>query len=308
MNGFACVCCANPMQFRDTYNEYARFKCEACGYERFKSDEAVQSSDYEDDSDYLDDIAVYPNVDDRILWHHKRALDFIQSDAGKDAEVLDVGCFDGFFVRKLRDHGIDAHGVDFNRKAIADGAARFALEGRLSNKSAADLLAEGRQFDVVTMFEVIEHLDDFSAVMSDCIALLKPGGHFIISAPNNDMSWRPPLDFPPHHLSRFSPGSLEKLAARYGLKPIKTMEQSSLFDLTRHYIGLKFREGDSASMRGGEFKNRGIVDPLRKFVTRSKWLVYGALKPVDAILHAIGFRYIGQLMIARNDSAQNQQI
>jgi len=300
MNGFACVCCAEPMHYKDEYKDYARYQCSACGYERFKSDGVVQSSDYEDDTDYLDDIAVYPNVDDRILWHHNQALSFMESTAPKDAEVLDIGCFDGFFVRKMRDHGIDAYGVDFNRRAIADGAQRFSLGDRLSNKSAADLLAEGRRFDVVTMFEVIEHLDDFTQVISDCIALLKPGGHFIISAPNNDMSWRPPLDFPPHHLSRFTPRSLEKLAAGHGLKPLKTMEQSSLFDLTRHYVGLKFRKEEAESMRGGEFKNRGIVDPLRKFVTRSKWLAYGALKPVDAVLHMMGFRYIGQLMIAQN--------
>lgn len=299
MTGFACVCCANPMVLLDTYKEYARYRCKSCGYERFKKDGVVHSRDYEDDSDYLDDIAVYPNVDDRILWHHKEALSFMDHSLGMKAKVLDVGCFDGFFVRKMCDYGIDAYGVDINRRAIADGARRFSLGDRLPTKPTAQLLAEGRSFDVVTMFEVIEHLEEFTEVISECIALLKPGGHLIISTPNNDMSWRPPLDFPPHHLSRFSPQSLEKMASRYGLKPLKTMEQSSLLDLTRHYVGLKFRRSDTGSMRGGEFKNRSIVDPLRKFVTRSKWLAYGALKPIDRMLHIMGFRYIGQLMIAQ---------
>ena len=98
MTGIACVCCANPMDLLDTYKEYTRYRCGSCGYERFKNDGVVQSSDYEDDSDYLDDIAVYPNVDDRILWHHKKALSFIDGSLGMKAEVLDVGCFDGFFI------------------------------------------------------------------------------------------------------------------------------------------------------------------------------------------------------------------
>lgn len=286
------------MSLRDEYKEYIRYQCEACGYERFRSGGVVQSTDYEDDSDYLDDIAVYPNVDDRILWHHKQALNFIENTAGKNVKVLDVGCFDGFFVRRMRDRGIDAYGVDFNRRAIADGVQRFSLEDRLSSKSAAEILAEGGRFDIITMFEVIEHLEEFTQVINDCIALLNTGGHLIISAPNNNMTWRPPLDFPPHHLSRFCPKSLERLAATHGLVPLKTMEQSSLFDLTRHYLGLKFRSKETESMRGGEFKNRSLVDPLRRYVTRSKWLIYGLLKPIDGLLHAMGFRYIGQLMIA----------
>ncbi len=297
-----CPCCGSDEFLTEgAFRGYKHFECQICGYERFVGRETVRASDYEDDSDYLDDIHVYPRVEDRIQWHHEKALGFIKSLSNPGLAILDVGCFDGFFVRKLCDLGYDAYGADFNRRAIADGARRFALGGRLSNKSAANLLAEGRRFDVVTMFEVIEHLEEFTQVVGDCIALLKPGGHFIISAPNNNMSWRPPLDFPPHHLSRFSPRSLEMLAVGHGLKPLKTMEQSSLYDLTRHYIGLKFRKEDSRSMRGGEFKNKGIVDPIRKFVTRSKWLAYGALKPIDRLLHMMGFRYIGQLMIAENN-------
>lgn len=251
MTQISCACCAASMQTIGNFRKYAHFRCDSCGYEYFKSGDATQSTDYEGDTDYLDDLELFPEAGDRIQWHHRRALDFIGKHVPAGGATLDVGCFDGFFVRQLRDRGFDAHGVDFNRTAIAWGARQFELDGQISNRSVADLLAEERRFDVVTMFEVIEHLDDFDPVLRDCVALLKPGGHLVISAPNNEMSWRPPLDFPPHHLSRFSPRSLRSMASRFGLDPVSSAEQSSLFDLVRNYTGVLFRREDSASMRGG---------------------------------------------------------
>lgn len=300
MTWISCACCAASMQVIGSFRQYSHHRCDACGYEYFKSDDTTQSTDYEEDSDYLDDLELFPRAGDRIQWHHRRALDFIGKRAAPGAETLDVGCFDGFFVRQLRDRGFDAHGVDFNRTAIAWGTRQFGLEGYISNRSVADLLAEERRFDAVTMFEVIEHLDDFGPVLRDCMGLLKPGGYLVISAPNSEMSWHPPLDFPPHHLSRFSPRSLRSMALHLGLEPISSVEQSSLFDLIRNYTGVLFRREDSASMRGGEFRHRGIVDPLRRIANRSKWAIYALLWPVDKLMHAMGFRYIGQLMIARN--------
>ncbi|KPF90226.1 hypothetical protein IP81_15700 [Novosphingobium sp. AAP83] len=287
------------MQAIGNFGQYGHFRCDSCGYEVFKSSNVTQSTDYEGDCDYLDDLELFPATGDRIQWHHQRALDFIAERVPAGGMTLDVGCFDGFFVRHLCDRLFDAYGVDFNRTALKWGIDRFGLNGRISNRPVADLLAEDRRFDVVTLFEVIEHLDDFDPVLRDCVALLKPGGYLVISAPNNEMSWRPPLDFPPHHLSRFSPVALRNMALRLGLDPVVSKEQCSLFDLVRNYTGVLFRRSDSASMRGGEFRNRGIVDPLRRIANRSKWVVYSVLWPIDKLLQAAGFRYIGQLMIAR---------
>jgi SAM-dependent methyltransferase len=295
-----CTCCTAPMQNIGKYAKYVHFRCGSCGYEYFKNEDSTQSSDYEDDTDYLDDLELFPKAGDRIQWHHRRALDFFAKQLPVGATTLDVGCFDGFFVRQLCNQGFDAHGVDFNRNALASGMRQFGLYGRISNRPVGELLAETRRFDVVTLFEVIEHLDDFDPVLRDCVALLKPGGHLVISTPNNNMTWRPPLDFPPHHLSRFNPDSLRSIALRFGLEPVSSVEQSSLFDLVRNYTGALFRRKDMTSMRGGQFRNRSIVDPLRLIANRSKWAVYALLWPIDKLLHAAGFRYIGQLMIARN--------
>jgi SAM-dependent methyltransferase len=299
MKPSTCPCCQGGLQQVDSWGGYAQLRCEACGYERFVSDDAPISTDYEQDADYLDDLTVFPFAKDRIGWHHLHAITFISRHISKDARTLDIGCFDGFFVRQMVDLGFDAWGLDFNRIAISQGQRQFALDGRITNHTTAELVAEGAQFSVITMFEVVEHLDDFGPVLMDCISLLEPGGYLVISVPNSEMSWRPLLDFPPHHLSRFTPYSLARLVSGIGLTSVYAVEQASLFDFLRNYAGQLFRKKEATSMRGGEFRNRAIVDPLRRMANRSKRLFYLLLSPFDWLLHRAGFRYIGQLVIAR---------
>jgi len=299
MTQISCNCCQHGMNNIGSFRDYLHYKCNNCGYEHFKNENVTISQDYEIDADYLDDLNLFPDAGDRMQWHHHRAIDFIGRHSGAGAATLDVGCFDGFFVRQLLDRGYDAHGLDFNRTAIARGQDRFGLAGRISNRTMTDLAAGGAQFDVITMFEVIEHLDEFTPILEDCVRLLKPDGLLVISTPNSQMSWRPPLDFPPHHLSRFTPLSLRKMAGSLGLTPVSSAEQSSLFDFIRNYIGSLFRRKETASMRGGEFRHRATVDRLRRIANRLRGIAYRVLQPVDALLHRAGFRYIGQLMIAR---------
>ena len=282
-------------------DDYEQFLCGTCGYVHFAHlSKEVDNTLYEADADYNDDLVLAADFADLLQWNHKQAVKYLKKKfpAG-DASILDIGCFNGFFVRKLLNCGFAASGIDFNNKALDFGVSNYGLEGRISNKTVQALLAEGLQFDVVTLFEVIEHLEDFSSILSDARKLLKPDGLLILSTPNSDMCWRPDLDFPPHHLSRFTPKALASGVERVGFSPMLSLEQTSTFDLLRNYAGTFFRHKDKKSMRGGEFKNKGLTIILRKAANKTKGLGYILLCPLDMILHAIGVRYISQLIVAR---------
>ncbi len=302
LNQIACQCCGlNGMKVIGHTGEYEQFLCESCGYVRFfHISKEVGHQLYEADADYNDDLVVATDYVDLIQWNHKQALKYLNKKfPSRDVALLDIGCFNGFFVRKLLNSGYDAIGIDFNNKALNFGKSNYGLEDRISNKTLKQLLSEGSQFDVVTMFEVIEHLEDFPLVLSDAHKLLKPGGLLILSTPNSRMFWRPDLDFPPHHLSRFTPKSLASCVVRLGFTPLLSLEQTSTFDLIRNYIGSFFRHKDRKSMRGGEFRSKSLSIFLRRIANKSKGLWYFLLWPVDMILHVIGIRYIGQMIIAK---------
>lgn len=136
----------------------------------------------------------------------------------RGARVLDVGCGDGNFLRVLRGVAREAVGIDTNAEGV-DRARAEGLDARLAllDDFAA---AHAGQFDVVCAFHVLEHLPTvvpFLRAMGRCAA---PGGAVVVSVPNRlrpaAQAQMEPLDFPPHHLSRWHPRQFERAAREAG--------------------------------------------------------------------------------------------
>lgn len=138
--------------------------------------------------------------------------------------MLDVGCSDGLSVEFYNSLGIAAEGVDPSREAIDIGNNRGLVlhEGYLQDIGFAD-----NSFDVLTMYEVIEHLPDPVAMLMECRRILKPGGVLLIGTGNAD-SWtrhfkKEKWDFfglygRGGHISFFSPKSLSILGEKTGFR------------------------------------------------------------------------------------------
>ena len=296
-----CQCCElKEMESIGQFGEYEQLVCSGCGYVRFvHGSEAVNHTLYEADTDYNDDLNVANDFQDFIQWNHNKAQQFMQEKyPDARASVLDVGCFSGFFVKKLLQLGFNARGIDFNNKALEFGKKQYELDKAISNETLQDLLEQGLKFDVITLFEVIEHLENIAEVLTQISSLLKKGGVIIISTPNSKMCWRPALDFPPHHLSRFTPEALRSCVTHHGFQSVRLLEQMSSYDLIRNYVGTFFREKKNTSLRGGAFKTNSWIRLLRIAMNKLKRVGGILFFPLDKILHILGLRYICQLVIA----------
>ena len=111
--------------------------------------------------------------------HDRRPL------AGKRA--IDVGCGAGLLAEPLARLGAEVTGVDAAPEGIAVARAHAAGQGLAIDYRAgevAQLVAEGRRFDLVTSMEVLEHVVDPAAFVAALAALLAPGGLLIVSTPN----------------------------------------------------------------------------------------------------------------------------
>lgn len=297
-----CGCCGAPLTVAGSFSCFKHALCNKCGHEIFFKDDGINiaSDIYETDFDYDADLSISHFHTDLLQWNHVEAVKYLSNRfQGLKPRILDIGCFNGFFVRHLLNLGFEASGIDFNNKAIEFGKSKYQLNGYIANTSIDDLLSRGVLYDIVTMFEVIEHIDEYSRLIQSAAQLIRPGGIIIISTPNSHMLWRPRLDYPPHHLCRFTPLSLNTLIGRFGFEEILHLEQSSIFDLMRNYIGSLFRQPQRASLRGGEFRYLKSVNKLRVIANRSKWFIYRIFIPIDWFAHKMGVRYIGQLIIAR---------
>ena len=102
---------------------------------------------------------------------------------------MDVGCGNGAFVRELSRHGIKAIGVDGSTAALEEASSRGgagdpAPDFRLG--SVISLPVGAAEADLVTLIEVIEHLDDhaLAGALSEARRILDVGGVVMITTPN----------------------------------------------------------------------------------------------------------------------------
>jgi len=100
-------------------------------------------------------------------------------------QLLDVGCATGTFLAEMKRYGDwQVFGVEPNQWAARYAREHLALDvfpGRLSEAGFAD-----NQFNVVTMWDVLEHLHDPRQTLAEIARILKPGGFLICSVPNLD--------------------------------------------------------------------------------------------------------------------------
>ncbi len=102
------------------------------------------------------------------------------------SSILEVGCGEGYMLDALARGGVTAklHGVDFSEPAIADARARLGERAELEARDARELADDGRQFDLVMMLEVLEHIPDPAQMLPILERLTR--GHLLLSVP-----WEP---------------------------------------------------------------------------------------------------------------------
>lgn len=105
------------------------------------------------------------------------------------SRVLDVGCGTAEFAAMADAEGYSAVGIDVSEPSIR--AARTLhpeVDVRVAD-AVALAASEPESFDVVTLWDVIEHVMRPHEVIEACAALLRPGGMIAIGTPNGDSAY-----------------------------------------------------------------------------------------------------------------------
>jgi len=151
----------------------------------------------------------------------------IIAELSKPGRVLDIGCGAGGFLELAKREGWEAFGVD-----PSDIAVNFA-RGKGLNVICGTLQTAGYapgSFDVVTMWDVLEHLADPRRAIEEAHAVLKIGGFLVVRVPNTDFQLLKalmlervfrgqPISLQGNlHLNHFSPASLRRLLTSSGFE------------------------------------------------------------------------------------------
>jgi 2-polyprenyl-3-methyl-5-hydroxy-6-metoxy-1,4-benzoquinol methylase len=167
-------------------------------------------------------------------------------DSGIKGRVLDIGCSSGVFLDMMRTKGWDVAGVELCGEFVKLARELFGLEN-IFNGTLEEARFEDESFDLITMWDLIEHVPDPSSLLLEAERILKPTGLLLILTPDENslikyltnMSYRMTLGhfklpvsviYDEHHLFYFNLRSIDYALKNAGLRPTARMKESTTLD------------------------------------------------------------------------------
>jgi 2-polyprenyl-3-methyl-5-hydroxy-6-metoxy-1,4-benzoquinol methylase len=222
--------------------------CPECGQLLSQADEAVYNEAMQR---FESQHGVDPNP--RAHLRRLRRLEHYWHIPPKDTRILDVGCSFGTFLRILNEKGFNAEGVE-----PAENAAEQCRRAGLNVHCGllGDMGFQDGQFDVLTIYEVIEHLPDPRPLIEECYRVLRKGGMMFLST-GNAQSWTARvmgggwdyfsmLDGGQGHISFFNPESISRLSESAGFSVERIETRSVRFVHKNTHTGARYALGKLA--------------------------------------------------------------
>lgn len=264
--GPSCMLCG-AVQFRPflRQGDFSYLRCERCNLvflhpqprrsELVNAYRGAESDPVDPTTDPTGEEAVY-------FDRFSEALGRIESRIPGRGRILDIGCAWGFFLAVCRARGWEAFGVD-----PSETQARYARE-RFGLPVHAGFLSDARfpsaQFDVVTLWHVLEHIPDPLRELHEIRRIMKEGGLLVLSVPTPQSARQYLSDAVPLHLFYFNEQTLTLLLERAGFRVSSVTGRSST--------------GAAAVL-----KKMGMRDPRRMIARHYRWLS-GPRRLVNALL------------------------
>lgn len=180
-------------------------------------------------------------------------IKLINSFNSEQKTILDIGAGTGDFLLACKKNGWKVSGVEPSEKAKK--IAEDKLETQLFSNNEG---LKTKQFDVITMWHVLEHVPDVNKTIEELKAFLKSNGRLIIAVPNHKSydanyygKFWAAYDLP-RHLWHFSQTSIKKLFAKQQMEVVKTLPMK--FDA--YYVSLL-----------SEKYKTGKMNPVKAFIT-----------------------------------------
>lgn len=211
----------------------------------------------------------------RWNWEHQRTYEVLRKLASRNLRVLEIGAGDGSFIRRIvpeissKEKILCSEYSDYGRHRIKEFGVE-CLSDDIRNLTQPELQG---YFDIVCMFQVLEHMDDLDDVFRKLHWLMKEEAHLFISVPNPlrlqfyELNGAL-LDMPPNHVGRWNQNCFAIMASRTGFC-VESHEIEALNFVSMAVQFMKYRflrksqDSQSVANRITKIKQRSLRLPLQ---------------------------------------------
>lgn len=153
------------------------YRCGHCALWNYDIDSGVDQTQYTETYVSPDDVEHSSNRGARQTWK------FLTSTVAGPASIMDIGCGSGGLLHLAKTAGWDVHGMELSERAAREIEAHQGIEVTVGNFLEYDN-PDGREYDVVVLRHVLEHLPDSKLAMRQIGSLLRPNGVALLEFPN----------------------------------------------------------------------------------------------------------------------------
>ena len=222
-NGSCPICDNYISDIEQKYNKYNLVKCVFCDMvysSPHRSDINIYENSYKEQinsygSYEIDQKIIMNNIN--LTWAQYQLKKYFNIKSGK---FLDVGCSTGMFISAFNKTGLNGFGIEPSQAAV-ESIPSSIQKNVICGVLESDSFSKGF-FDLVTAWEVIEHLEDPGEFLQNVKRILKKDGTLALSCPNWNSPWeKTTTDInrrPPFHLNYFTEKTLPKLLKKHGFK------------------------------------------------------------------------------------------
>lgn len=283
-----CPVCAGSARHLYTKDGFAVARCVTCQTLFIEDPPHDTSALYDELYFFGDESAVgYGSYDDEkeaMRATFERCLDLISNYQSSGA-LYDVGAATGYFLALARSRGFRVSGIDVSAVA-AHEAQKKGIE--VATGTLESTPHNSTSFDVVTLFDVLEHVSQPSALIEKIADMLAPGGILMGCTPDSMSTaarimgkhWH--LLVPPEHLVLLNDRSLRLLLSKHGFETLWTGRLTKRFSLpyilqtASRWLRIPLLSRAGSALRSTMFGRFAIPLDLRDnvfFLARKKTLV-----------------------------------
>jgi SAM-dependent methyltransferase len=194
-------------------------------------------------------------------WDFQQTYDVLDKNSESNLKLMEIGAGNGAFIRRIADNILPKKNIlctefsEYGRRQIENFGV-MCLSEDFRNLSSVELM---ESFDVICIFQVLEHMDRLDVLFQKLNWLMKSGGNLFIAVPNpsriefNELNGAL-LDMPPNHIGRWNRKCFDIIGKRNGFRIENyKIQEYSLTSMAKEFTVSRLLQ---KSQQSGCFENK----------------------------------------------------